>query len=314
MLTYTDIQANRKKCLPLTGLTFSEFHRVLPAFVRSYEAFYPKDRTVGGRPRQRSAGGGRKAALRGPEQKLLFILVYLKTYPLQVVMAELFGLSVSAVNQWIHRLLPVLQEALAGLGMQPERDPAHFAHGPTATEGDPRRIIDGTDRRRQRPKSPEKQALHYTGKKKTHTDKNVVVAGMARGRIGFLSQTYPGRAHDKRIADHEDIAYPPGAVLFKDTGFQGYEPAGAETRQAKKKATRRGTHGCGEAREPEAGAPSGQGGARPGGGETLPRRERRAQEHQRGVLGFGHGSSLRVTQPSGPEPETEEEKLTNAYF
>src|SRR5258708_36909710 len=104
MLTYTDIQANRKKCLSLTGLTFPEFHRLLPAFARSYEAFYPKDRTVGGRPRQRSAGGGRKAALRDPEQKLLFILVYLKTYPLQVVMAELFGMSVSAVDRCIDRL------------------------------------------------------------------------------------------------------------------------------------------------------------------------------------------------------------------
>jgi hypothetical protein len=295
MLTYTDIQANRKKCLPLTGLTFSEFRRLLSAFAQSYEAFYPKDRTVGGTPRQRSAGAGRKATLQGPEQKLLFLLVYLKTYPLQVVMAEIFGLSVSAVNRWIHRLLPVLQAALAEIDALPERDPAHFAQRPTVAGEDSQRIIDGTDRRRQRPKSPEKQALHYTGKKKAHTDKNVVVSDAAEGSIDYLSQTYPGRAHDKRIADHEGIAYPPGTVLFKDTGFQGYEPAGAETRQAKNKATRRGAHGCGETQEPEGGAYPGQGRACAGGRETFPRRERRAQEHPSRVLGFGHGSSVRVT-------------------
>jgi hypothetical protein len=296
MLTYTDIQANRKKCLSLTGLTFSEFHRLLPAFARSYEAFYPEDRTAGGRARQRSAGGGRKATLRDPEQKLLFILVYLKTYPLQVIMAELFGLSVSAVNRWIHRLLPGLQAALAEVGALPERDPAHFAEHPTVAGEDSRRIIDGTDRRRQRPKSPEKQALHYTGKKKTHTDKNVVISEMAGNRISFLSQTYPGTAHEKSIADHEGIAYPPGTVLYQDTGFQGYEPAVAETRQAKKKATRRGTHGRRETRKPETGEHPGQGGACAGGRETLPRGERRTQEHQRRVFGFGYGSSVRIAQ------------------
>jgi hypothetical protein len=302
MVTYTEIQANRRKCLPLTGLTFPEFHLLLPAFIRSYEAFYPTDRTVGGGPRQRSSGGGRKGTLYPPEQKLLFILVYLKTYPLQIVMAELFGLSLSSVNHWIHRLLPVLQDALAELGVLPERDPTHFAQSQPDVGGDPRLIIDGTDRRRQRPKNPEKQASHYSGKKKDHTDKNVVVAGVADQRIDFLSQTYVGKTHDKKIADQENISYPPGTVLYKDTGFQGYEPAVAETRQAKKKATPRKAHGGGEANEPKAGTHSSQSGACTGGRETLPHRERCHQEHQRRGFGCGHGSSLRVAQPSSSEP------------
>jgi|SRR5579884_207918 len=296
MLTYTDIQANRKKCLPLTGLTFPEFHRLLPAFTRSFERLYPKDRTGEGRARQRAPGGGRKAALREPQQKLLFILVYLKTYPLQVVMAELFGLSESAVNRWIHRLLPVLQAALAETGALPEREPARFAQQPTVAEEDCRRIVDGTDRKRQRPKSPEKQALHYTGKKKAHTDKNVVVTEMANDRVSYLSQTYPGTAHDKRIADHEEITYPPGTVLFKDTGFQGYEPRGVETRQAKKKAGRRRTHEGGKTDEPEPVTSSSSGRACLGGRETVSRRERRTPEHQGRVFGCGHGSGMRLTQ------------------
>jgi len=176
--------------------------------------------------------------LHPPEQKLLFLLVYLKTYPLQVVMAELFGLSQPRVNYWIHRLLPVLQDALADLGVLPERDPRHFAQGQAAAEGDPRLIIDGTERRRQRPKNPEKQALHYSGKKKTHSDKNVVIASVQSPRIEFLSETYVGKTHDKKIADQEGIVYPPGTVLYKDTGFQGYEPAVKETCQAKKKPPR----------------------------------------------------------------------------
>jgi len=44
------------------------------------------------------------------------------------------------------------------------------------------------------------------------------------------------------VADQEAISYPPEAVLYKDTGFQGYEPAVEETRQAKQKAARRNAH------------------------------------------------------------------------
>ena len=182
--------------------------------------------------------------MHSPEQKLLFLLVYLKTYPLQTLWGELFELSQPRVNYWIHRLLPILHEALAELGTLPERDPSHFARSQAADGDDPRLIIDGTERRRQRPKNPEKQAAHYSGKKKTHTDKNVVIVSLPRKRIAFLSHTYVGKTHDKKIADMEGIAYPPKAILDQDTGFQGYNPAVKETRQAKKKATPRRTHRC----------------------------------------------------------------------
>ncbi len=70
-----------------------------------------------------------------PEQKLLFLLVYLKTYPLQVVMAELFALSQPRVNYWLRRLLPVLREALNDLNVLPERDAQAFARTESARSG-----------------------------------------------------------------------------------------------------------------------------------------------------------------------------------
>lgn len=243
MMTFTELQNDRRKFLSLTGLTLREFQQLLPAFERSYERLYREDQTLAGRPRQRFPGGGRTGALHAPEQKLLFLLVYLKTYPLQTLLGELFDLSQPRVNSWLHRLLPILHEALDELGVLPERDGRHFAQSQAACGEGPRLIIDGTERRRQRPKNPEKQAAHYTGKKKTHTDKNVVIANARSQRIGFLSGTCPGSRHDKAVADQEVISYPPEAVLYKDTGFQGYEPAVQGTRQAKKKAAGREAHG-----------------------------------------------------------------------
>jgi Helix-turn-helix of DDE superfamily endonuclease/DDE superfamily endonuclease len=242
MMTYAELQNDRRTFLALTGLSLREFQLLLPAFEQSYERLYREDQTLAGLTRQRFPGGGRKGVLHAPEQKLLFLLVYLKTYPLQTLLGELFELSQPRVNYWIHRLLPILHEALDELGVLPERDGRHFAQSQAACGEGPRLIIDGTERRRQRPKSPEKQAAHYTGKKKAHTDKNVVIANARSKRIGFLSGTCPGKSHDKRVADQEAISYPPEAVLYKDTGFQGYEPAVKETCQAKKKAARGGTH------------------------------------------------------------------------
>jgi Helix-turn-helix of DDE superfamily endonuclease/DDE superfamily endonuclease len=244
MVTYERLQTDRRQFLALTGLTLPEFQLLLGAFPRAYQRLYPASRTTAGQPRQRAAGGGRKGRLHRPEDQLLFILVYLKTYPLQAVMGEIFGLSQPRVNSWIHRLLPVLQGALNDLGVRPERNATHFARSQAASGAEPRLIIDGTERRRQRPKSPEKQALHYSGKKKAHTDKNVVIATLPRNRIDFLSQTCVGKTHDKKIADTEGITYPPEAILYKDTGFQGYNPAVKEARQAKKKAAPRRAH-CG---------------------------------------------------------------------
>ena len=234
MLTYAKLKRNRRRCVALTGLTPKEFMVLLPAFARAYAEQYPAEKTIAGKPRKRQAGGGRKGGLQETEQKLLFILVHQKTYPVQSLLGEVFELSQSRVNEWIHRLLPILKGALAELGVLPEREPGHFARSEAQRGERPDLIIDGTERRRQRPKNPTKQAAAYSGKRKTHCDKNVVIVQAQSKRVGFLSQTYAGKTHDKKIVDTEPIAYPPDALLAKDTGFQGYEPAGVQTRQPKK--------------------------------------------------------------------------------
>ena len=168
MLEYTQLKQNRRKFLALTGLTPKEFAALLPAFRRAYERRYPSQRTLAGRPRKRKVGGGRKSSLDSQEQKLLFVLVYQKTYPLQVLLGETFEMSQARANHWLHRLLPVLHQALKDLGVMPERNPRQFAAHERRQGEKADLIIDSTERCRQRPKKPEKQALHYSGKKKAH--------------------------------------------------------------------------------------------------------------------------------------------------
>jgi len=121
-------------------------------------------------------------------------------------------------------LLPVVQAALQELGLTPERDGSQVATSPLALAGTPDLALDGTERRRQRPQAPDEQRAHYSGKKKTHTDKNIVLVNESTSKT----------KHDKKAADEAAISYPAQATLDKDTGFQGYEPAGVLTRQPQK--------------------------------------------------------------------------------
>ena len=60
-------------------------------------------------------------------------------------------------------------------------------------------------------------------------------------RVLYLSQTYEGSVHDKRVADEEDLEFgaddPHGKTLelLQDLGFQGYKPKGVVVIQPLKK-------------------------------------------------------------------------------
>lgn len=234
MITYAQLKDRPRDFLAATGLTDAEFQYVLPVFERLYKARFSSAFTLAGKPRQRKPGAGAKGVLSAIEDKLLFILVYEKTYPLQTMQGLQFGLSQAQANYWIHQLLPILKQALQELGLAPERDPEQVDSRVLSEETAGNLIVDGTERRRQRPKDARKQVAHYSGKKKTHTDKNVLLVDEQTNKVIYLSPTEPGRVHDKQVADAHPIAYPPAATVSKDTGFQGYEPSGVLTYQPKK--------------------------------------------------------------------------------
>ncbi len=233
MLTYETLKKKPKELLALTGLARREFDELLPAFAQAL-ARAEKQAKPKRKKRQRAAGGGRRAGLRTAEDKLLFILVYTKTYALQVVQGQLFGMSQSSANEWIHFLLPVLTAALDALGVMPEREGAHVAQHERRHGEAHDLILDGVERRRQRPKDPKIQAIHYSGKKKGHFDKNVIVVNTGSKRVSFLSQTLPGSVHDKALADYVEIRFPKDAILRDDLAFLGYAPAVQAHLQPKK--------------------------------------------------------------------------------
>jgi hypothetical protein len=233
MLNYDELKTKPTTFLAVTSLTVPEFDLLLTAFMQALAA--AAQVTGRGKPRRRKPGGGQKGKLPTPQAKLLFLLSYLKNYPTQTYHGLQFSLSQSKTNEHLHRLLPRLQQALTTLACQPERDAQVLAQRLQASlEAGHEVVQDATERPRERPKDQELQRHFYSGKRKTHTDKNLLVGELPTRQVLYLSPTVEGKKHDKRLADEVAVPYPAGTVLHQDTGFQGYQPEGVTIQQPKK--------------------------------------------------------------------------------
>jgi len=234
MFTYSEIKFNAVLLLAMTSLTSMEFEKLIPYFKKALD-YHIRETYIDRADRKRKYGGGaNESTLIDIEDKLLFILYYCKAYPLQEILAYEFGMEQSTANVWIHTLSEVLKMALNDAGYLPERNPQELK---TVLENDTDKKygIDATERRIQRPKDEDEQIEYYSGKKKAHTVKNVLVGDMNTQEVNYLSQTYEGKKNDKKIAEEESPVLPIGSSLYKDLGFQGYEPEGIVTFQPHKK-------------------------------------------------------------------------------
>jgi Helix-turn-helix of DDE superfamily endonuclease len=168
VFSYQQVQEHPKLLLAMTSLTHAEFQQLLAHFQYAWDQ-YVQQHYVDRDDRQRQYGAGRsEATLVTLEDKLLFILYYVKVYPLQEILAFEFGMVQSTANEWIHILSEILQKALDHGGYVPERDPKQLA---TVLESEAEATygIDGTERPRQRPRDAEKQKNYYSGKKNSHS-------------------------------------------------------------------------------------------------------------------------------------------------
>ena len=128
--------------------------------------------TLEGKPRRnRRYSSYKNSSLPTMADKLLFILNYLKTNPLQEAHGQLFGMRQSQVHQCIHLLLPRVNQSLADFGELPARHPQDL----DLEEDDVGLFIhDGTEGAITRPLDSQEQRLYYSGQQKRHTIKKAL--------------------------------------------------------------------------------------------------------------------------------------------
>jgi Helix-turn-helix of DDE superfamily endonuclease len=138
---FTDVQDRPTEFLDLTSLTLDEFQQLIPPFEAAFQAHMAAWR-LDGKPRAaRRFSVYQNCPLPTPEDRLLFILAYVKTYSLQVVQGRLFGMGQSKANQWIHVLLPVLLTALRTRGDAPARSLSALAQRLGVSEADAATVV-----------------------------------------------------------------------------------------------------------------------------------------------------------------------------
>src|SRR2546423_891870 len=138
---FTDLQSRPLEFLDFTSLTLNEFQQLVPPFETAFQTHMAVWRMDGNPRTARRFTVYQNCPLPTPEDRLLFILVYLKTYALQVVHGRLFGMVQGTANQWIHVLLPALLAALRTLGDAPARSLTALAQRLGVSETDTATLV-----------------------------------------------------------------------------------------------------------------------------------------------------------------------------
>jgi hypothetical protein len=161
---FTDVQDRPTEFLDLTSLTRDEFQQLVPPFEAAFQVHMAAWR-LDGKPRTaRRFSVYQNCPLPTLEDRLLFILAYVKTYSLQVVQGRLFGMGQSKANQWIHVLLPVLLAALRTLGDAPARSLTALAQRLGVSEADAAAVVDAREAEPAPVATPEAPLLPMTGR------------------------------------------------------------------------------------------------------------------------------------------------------
>lgn len=204
----------------LTGCTLGMMQELLPIFEQLF-----RDALISRIPvtqRLRAIGGGKTGVLKTAEDKLVFVLLYLKAYPTFDVLSAIFDLDRGPACRRVQQLLPVLEATLGRKIVLPERKitsiEEFYQKFPEAKDV----LIDGTERPVQKPKNQKKRKKVYSGKKKTTTRKHIVIAAPKK-KVLILGKSKTGRRHDKKIAERQQLLknLPEDVTAWMDSGFVG---------------------------------------------------------------------------------------------
>lgn len=220
MLSLEQAKKSDRVMKALTGMTVMEFESLTITFSKVLS----KHKATRKPNRQRAVGGGRRHTLETAEDRLFFILFYVKVYPTLDLAGFFYGVDTSRPQRWVKELLPLLEEALGRELVLPARQINNMEDFLVQFPDVKDVFVDATERPVQRPQSYKRQKAHYSGRKARHT-KKTLVANDEKGEILILSQTKPGARADYFRFKQSGLgeAIPSTVALWVDLGFQGIE-------------------------------------------------------------------------------------------
>ena len=223
MIQLEKILKNDRLMRALTGLNAPEFTALLPEFEKQW-ILSRQIRYAADKKRQRKPGGGRKGRTGTIAEKFFFILFYYKCYPTYDVLGFFYACDRSNACRKQQRLSGTLEATLGKKLVLPKRQLRNIEEFLKAFPEAKEVFIDGTERPIQRPQDSKRQKEDYSGKKKRHTRKNLIISTRQK-RIGFLSKTIGGKEHDFTIlkAQAPPRVIPKDVKTHVDLAFKGID-------------------------------------------------------------------------------------------
>lgn len=212
--------SNDRLMCSIVGLTISKFNALSITFDKVLQKEIQNNR----KESKRQIGGGRNHSLSTAKEKLFYILFYMKCYPTYDLASFLFEVDRSQTCRWVKLLLPILQATLERELVLPKRKVNSIEEFLSLFPGVKDIFIDGTERAVQRPTKEKRQAKHYSGKKKRHTKKNIIVTTENK-EILIVTKTKSGSQHDMRMLRKSELPQniPKEVSIWVDTGFLGLD-------------------------------------------------------------------------------------------
>ena len=127
MMKFTSMLQSEGRLRALTGLDSAMFMALLPPFTTAMERYLRRYTLDGYLRESERAITYANSPLPSPEDRLLFILTYLKQNAIQELHGQLFSMTQSNVSKWVALLLTILERALADQGVLPVRTTAELA-------------------------------------------------------------------------------------------------------------------------------------------------------------------------------------------
>jgi hypothetical protein len=243
MSLYRKLARKPSLFLSITGMNFRQFQALLPQFVKVYEKLERRRKRKvirTGKKRQRQVGGGAPFNNSVPD-RLLMLLLYYRLYLTQEFMTLLFCAeeksvicrSIQSMRPIFEAVLPVPERArrriLSLADKEQKRRKKRINSVEEFRQAYPELtfIIDGVEQPKRKPKAPAKRKSDYSGKKKRHTLKQIVISTPS-GIIVDQSPSVGGRPHDFKVFrdDHAKRALCDEfkdyrVTLYGDSGFDG---------------------------------------------------------------------------------------------
>lgn len=225
-----------------------QFQALLPQFEHAYDKFEQRRKRKvvrTGKKRLRQIGGGAPFA-NSLSDRLLMLLFYYRLYLTQEFMTLLFKAedksvicrSIQLMRPVFEAVLPVPERArqriLSLADKEQKRRKKRIGSVEEFRQAYPELtfIIDGVEQPKRKPKTPAKRKSDYSGKKKRHTLKQLVISTPS-GIIVDQSPSVGGRPHDFKVFKDDmaarslcDEFKDYRVTLYGDSGFDGMSALG----------------------------------------------------------------------------------------